>query len=155
MRSAFAARQWSRRDSGTARAGLHRARESGGRLRFVFETKRWRAVELSPKQALELWRAASVAALRRSHPDLTARQFALLLQVYLTPPPHTLRGLARELAMSKPAVSRALDTLGRRELLRRKTDAADRRSLLVQRTVKGSVYLREFGDLAAKAAKGL
>lgn len=110
-------------------------------------------MELSPKQALELWRAASVAALRREHPDLTARQFALLLQVYLTPPPHTLRGLARELAMSKPAVSRALDTLGRRDLLRRKTDAADRRSLLVQRTVKGSVYLREFGDLAARAAK--
>jgi DNA-binding MarR family transcriptional regulator len=112
-------------------------------------------VELSPKQALALWRAASVAALRRSHPDLTARQFALLLQVYLTPPPHTLRGLARELAMSKPAVSRALDTLGRRDLLRRKTDEADRRSLLVQRTVKGSDYLREFGDLAAEAAKGL
>lgn len=110
-------------------------------------------MEISPKQALELWRAASVAALGREHPDLTARQFALLLQVYLTPPPHTLRGLARELAMSKPAVSRALDTLGRRDLLRRKTDAADRRSLLVQRTVRDSVYLREFGDLAAEAAK--
>ena len=67
-------------------------------------------MELTPKQALELWRAASVAALRRDHPDMTARQFALLLQVYLTPPPHTVRGLARELAMSKPAVSRALES---------------------------------------------
>jgi hypothetical protein len=70
-------------------------------------------MDLTPKQALELWRAVSVAALGRKHPDLTARQFSLLLQVYLTPPPHTVRGLARDLAMSKPAVSRALDTLGR------------------------------------------
>ena len=68
-------------------------------------------MKLSPNQALELWRATSVAALGRDHPDLTARQFALLLQVYLTPPPHTVRSLARDLAMSKPAVSRALDTL--------------------------------------------
>ena len=113
------------------------------------------AVELTAKQALELWRNVAVAALRREHPDLTARQFALLLQVYLTPPPHTLRGLARELAMSKPAVSRALDTLGRLDFLRRKTDEADRRSLLVQRTVKGSVFLRDFGDLAAEAADRL
>lgn len=109
-------------------------------------------VDLTPKQALELWRAVSVAALHREHPDLTARQFALLLQVYLTPPPHTVRGLARELAMSKPAVSRALDTLGRLDLLRRKPDVADRRSVVVQRTVKGSVFLRDFGDLAAAAA---
>jgi DNA-binding MarR family transcriptional regulator len=57
--------------------------------------------------------------------------------------------------MSKPAVSRALDTLGKLDFLRRKTDEADRRSVLVQRTVKGSVYLRDFGDLAAEAAKGI
>ena len=112
-------------------------------------------MEITSKQALELWRAVAVTALQVEHPDLTARQFALLLQVYLTPPPHTLRGLARELAMSKPAVSRALDTLGRLDFLRRKTDEADRRSLLVQRTVKGSVYLRDFGDLAAAAADRL
>ncbi len=112
-------------------------------------------MELLPKQALELWRAASVAALRQAHPDLTARQFTLLLQVYLAPPPHSVRGLARELAMSKPAVSRALDTLGQLDFLRRKTDETDRRSVLVQRTVKGAVFLREFGDLAAEEAKRL
>ncbi len=112
-------------------------------------------MELSPKQALDLWRAASVAALGHEYPDLTARQFALLLQVYLAPPPHTVRGLAVELAMSKPAVSRALDTLGGLDFLRRKRDQADRRSLLVQRTVKGAVFLREFGDLAAEVAKGM
>ncbi len=66
-----------------------------------------------------------------------------------------MRGLARDLAMSKPAVSRALDTLGRLDFLRRKRDQADRRSVLVQRTVKGSDFLREFGDLAAESARGL
>ena len=66
-----------------------------------------------------------------------------------------MRGLARDLAMSKPAVSRALDTLGRLDFLRRKRDQADRRSVLVQRTVKGSDFLREFGDLAAETARGL
>ena len=66
-----------------------------------------------------------------------------------------MRGLARDLAMSKPAVSRALDTLGRLDFLRRKRDQADRRSVLVERTVKGSDFLREFGDLAAETARGL
>ena len=33
------------------------------------------AVDLTPKQALELWHAASVAAFGREYPDLTTRQF--------------------------------------------------------------------------------
>ena len=109
-------------------------------------------MELSPKQALELWHGVSVAALRREQPDLSARQFALLLQVYLGPPPHTVRAVARELAISKPAVNRALDALGRLDLVRRKRNDADRRDVLVQRTVKGAVFLREFADLAGQAA---
>ncbi len=109
-------------------------------------------MELTPKQALELWHGVSVAALKREQPHLSARQFALLLQVYLAPPPHTARALARELAMSKPTVSRALDALGRLDFVRRKRDAADRRGVLVQRTVKGAVFLREFADLAGQAA---
>jgi DNA-binding MarR family transcriptional regulator len=109
-------------------------------------------MELSAKEALALWHGVSVAALRGEHPDLSARQFALLLQVYLMPPPHTVRGLAHALNMSKPAVCRALDTLGGLGFLRRKPDETDRRSVLVQRTVKGAVFLREFGELAAQAA---
>ena len=111
-------------------------------------------MELTPKQALELWHGVSVAALRREQPDLSARQFALLLQVYLAPP-HTVRALARDLAISKPAVSRALDALGRLGFLRRKRDDADRRGVLVQRTVKGAVFLREFADLAGQTAERL
>jgi len=112
-------------------------------------------VQLEPQEALMLWRRVMVASLRRDLPDLTQRQFTLLLQVFLTSPPHTVRGLARTLKMSKPAVTRAIDRLSALDFVRRKTDEADRRSILVQRTVKGAVFLREFGDLTAELARSL
>ena len=105
------------------------------------------AIELTSTQILDLWRGALVESLRRDAPDLTSRQLAVLLTVYLTPQPHTVRGLAATLRVSKPAITRALDRLGTYDLVRRKTDDDDRRSILVQRTVKGSVYLLEFSDL--------
>jgi DNA-binding MarR family transcriptional regulator len=108
-------------------------------------------VKPSPAQALDLWRQALAESVRRDTPDLSARQMALLLTVYLTAPPHTVRGLAATLNVSKPAITRALDRLGRLGLVRRKIDQADRRSVLVQRTVKGSVYLREFADIIAES----
>ncbi|TAN47410.1 MAG: MarR family transcriptional regulator [Rhodospirillales bacterium] len=110
-------------------------------------------IDLKPVQALDLWRGAIVESVRRDAPDLSARQMALLLTVYLTTPPHTVRGLAQSLNISKPAVSRALDRLGDLGLVKRKLDETDRRSVLVQRTVKGSVFLREFGDIVVTAAK--
>jgi DNA-binding MarR family transcriptional regulator len=109
-------------------------------------------MELTPQQALALWRAAGAASLTRDWPDLSQRQMAIMLEVYLASPPHTVRGLADTLGISKPAVSRALDRLGDLDFARRKTDESDKRSVLVQRTVKGSVFLREFGDLVAELA---
>lgn len=102
---------------------------------------------LSTQQVLELWRGTLVESVRRDGPDLSARQMAILLTVYLTDQPHTVRGLAETLNISKPAITRALDTLGRLELIKRKRDEQDRRSVLVQRTVPGSVYLTEFADM--------
>ena len=77
-------------------------------------------MKLSPDQALRLWHDVTVMTLRQAHTDLTTRQFALLLQVYLLPQPHTVRVLSSNLAMSKPAVTRALDRLCRLGFLRRK-----------------------------------
>ncbi len=110
-------------------------------------------VDLKAVQALHLWRGAIVESVRRDGPDLSARQMALLLTVYLTPPPHTVRGLAAALNVSKPAITRAVDRLGQLGLVKRKTDTADRRNVLIQRTVKGSVFLREFGDMVVGAAQ--
>ncbi|HMA14125.1 MAG: MarR family transcriptional regulator [Bacteroidota bacterium] len=110
---------------------------------------------LEAQQALALWHRVLVDGLNRALPDLTTRQFALFLEVYLAPPPHTVRGLAQTLNMSKPAVTRAVDRLEKLEFVRRKADERDKRSILVQRSVKGSVFLREFADMAAAAARGL
>ncbi|TAN59868.1 MAG: MarR family transcriptional regulator [Magnetospirillum sp.] len=110
-------------------------------------------IPFSPVEALNLWRGAIVESVRRDGPDLSARQMALLLTVYLTPPPHTVRGLAATLNISKPAITRALDRLSELDMIKRKVDETDRRSVLVQRTVKGSVFLREFGDLIVATSK--
>lgn len=101
--------------------------------------------------SLDIWRRAMVDNVRRDAPDLSARQMAALLTVYMTEPPHTVRGLAATLSVSKPAVTRALDRLGQLGLARRKIDPRDRRSVLVQRTVKGSVYLSELAEIIADA----
>jgi len=111
------------------------------------------SIELSELDALDLWRKVIVSSVRLDAPDLTARQMALLLSVYLTPPPHTVRGLADTLKISKPAITRAIDRLSEMELVRRKTDDTDRRSVLVQRTVRGSVFLREYGEIIVSAAR--
>jgi DNA-binding MarR family transcriptional regulator len=108
---------------------------------------------LTAVQALNLWRSAIVESVRRDGPDLSARQMAIVLTAYMTPPPHTVRGLAASLNISKPAVTRALDRLSELGLLKRKIDETDRRSVLIQRTVKGSVFLREFGDLVVEGTK--
>ncbi len=105
--------------------------------------------------ALDMWRLTTVEGVRRDSPDLTARQMAVMLTVYLTPPPHTVRGLAAQLNVSKPAITRALDRLSQLGLAKRKIDQTDRRSILVQRTVKGSVYLTEFGEIVTHTLKTL
>ncbi|MDA0306725.1 MAG: MarR family transcriptional regulator [Proteobacteria bacterium] len=110
--------------------------------------------EFTDLKALDIWRQALVSSVRLDVPDLSARQMGLLLSVYLTPPPHTVRGLAQVLAVSKPAITRAVNRLSELGLVRRKTDDADRRSVFIQRTVKGSVFLREFGELIVQAAEG-
>jgi DNA-binding MarR family transcriptional regulator len=113
------------------------------------------SAELSPHQSLDLWRRAIVESVRRETPDLSARQMALMLTVYLVQQPHTVRGLAETLNVSKPAITRALDRLSALDLVRRKVDEKDRRSVLVQRTVRGSVFLREFGETISRATREL
>ena len=130
-------------ESGAARPGAVLARSGAMRL------------ELTPMEALDLWRRVLVASVRQAGPDLSARQLALLLTVFMTQGPHTVRGLAKFLNVSKPAVTRALDRLGRLGVLRRKRDASDRRSVLVQRTVKGAVFLRDFADHVTVVGRGL
>ncbi|MBO1358420.1 MULTISPECIES: MarR family transcriptional regulator [Acetobacter] len=97
-------------------------------------------------------RETIVSLVRRDGPDLSARQLAVFLTCYLQEEGHTVRGLAAELNVSKPAITRALDRLGELDLARRKVDPLDRRSVLVQRTLKGAAYLREIRSIMGESA---
>jgi DNA-binding MarR family transcriptional regulator len=88
-------------------------------------------------------------------PDFTLRQLAVLLTIYLEPPPHTVRGLAKKLGVTKPVVTRALDVLDRQTIIVRRDDEVDRRNVIVQRTVKGALYIETLGELVVAKAGGL
>lgn len=102
--------------------------------------------ELRPSQALRLWRDVTFDLVRDGQPDLSARQMAVLLTVYLEPPPHTVKGLAEKLGVTKPVITRALDSMGRLRLVARRRDEADRRNVLVQRTLEGALAVEGLGD---------
>jgi DNA-binding MarR family transcriptional regulator len=90
-------------------------------------------------------RTAIVELVRRDGPDLT----------YLENEPQTVRGLAAGLNVSKPAITRALDRLSEFDLVRRKTDPRDRRSVLVQRTATGMAFQRELRTVLLDAASAM
>ena len=104
-------------------------------------------IVLRPIQALRLWHQVTLADVRDDLPDLTMRQMAILLTIYLDPPPHTVRGLAGKLGVTKPVISRALDTMGALKLVTRQRDQKDRRNVLIRRTVEGALYVERFGDV--------
>ena len=107
------------------------------------------------QDALNLWQRVVSSSLRELPYDLSQRQTAVLLAVYMTPPPHMVRSLSTTLNVSKPAICRAVDVLSRLDLVRRKKDEADRRNVLLQRTVNGSVFLRDFADLVLRESNQL
>src|SRR6201994_4171272 len=105
-------------------------------------------------QLVGILRDTVVALVRRDGADLSARQLGVFLTCYLRDGGHTVRGLAAELNVSKPAITRALDRLGELDLARRKVDPLDRRSVLVQRTTKGSAFLRDLRNIMTEASGG-
>jgi len=116
--------------------------------------KGMQGMELSERDGLELWRRAVTASVRSDAPDLTARQQAILMTIALTPGPHTVRGLAEQLNIAKPAVTRALDALERLDFIKRVRDDADLRNIFLERKPAGMTYLRQFAGLVLAAASG-
>lgn len=109
-------------------------------------------IQLKPSQALTLWHAVNLAEVRDDAPDLTMRQLTILLTIYLDPPPHTVRGLAAHLNVSKPVITRALDTMGMMKLVSRHRDPRDKRNVIISRTIDGANYLERFADSIIKRA---
>jgi DNA-binding MarR family transcriptional regulator len=119
----------------------------------VFESGlRPMAMRFSSTQSLQLWHDVALAQVRDDEPDLSVRQVCILLTIYLEAPPHTVRDLASKLNVSKPVITRALDSMGKLGLVSRRRDDEDKRNVLVQRTVKGALYLERLSDLVAAKA---
>lgn len=71
-------------------------------------------------------------------PDMTNRQTAVMLAVYTDPEQDaTVRGIAERLKLSRPVVSRIVAMLEGRQLVQRKPDPNDGRSIIVRQTRKG------------------
>lgn len=113
------------------------------------------SVVMRPAQALRLMHDLSLGLVQDGEPDLSARQLAILLTIYLEPPPHHVRDLARKLGVTKPVITRALDTMGKLELVARRRDENDRRDVVIQRTVKGALAVERIGDLLIDCAREL
>ncbi|MGL4685641.1 MAG: MarR family transcriptional regulator [Commensalibacter sp.] len=105
------------------------------------------------ERLINILRYTVVEMVRSDGTDLSARQMAVFLTCYLNEGSQTVRGLAAILNVSKPAITRALDRLGELDLIRRKFDPMDRRSVLVQRTLKGNAYLSEIQNIMVEATK--
>jgi DNA-binding MarR family transcriptional regulator len=112
-------------------------------------------MRLAPTQTLQLWHDVALAQVLDGEPDLSVRQMSILTTIYLEAPPHTVRGLARKLNVTKPVITRALDSMGKLGLVSRRRDEKDRRNVLIQRTVKGVLYLERLSDLLAAKAERL
>ncbi|WP_328702804.1 MarR family transcriptional regulator [Belnapia mucosa] len=82
---------------------------------------------------------------------MNLRQLAVLLVVYQTNEPQTVRGLAKHLKVNKPAITRALDRLEEFELAVRHIDPKDRRSVVVRRTPLGTAMVERLKMAMAEA----
>lgn len=108
---------------------------------------------MTPAQSLQLWHDVALAQVKDDEPDLSVRQISILLTIYLEAPPHTVRDLATKLHVSKPVITRALDSMGKVGLVTRRRDDADKRNVLIQRTVKGALYLERLSDLISEKSE--
>ncbi len=117
------------------------------------------ALDIRPEQALNLLYAIALGLVQETKPDdvpdLTLRQLAILLTIRIDGPPHTVRGLAKRLGVTKPVVTRALDAMGKQAIVARHRDEADRRNVIVQCTTKGVLYVDALAEMVAHKASNL
>lgn len=107
--------------------------------------------ELSGHAGLQLWKQTLSNIVLGKGPDLTTRQLSVLLTVYLETKKHTVRELAGTIDVSKPVITRCVDTLSMLGLVKRVRDEKDRRNVFIQRTVKGAVFLTDFAEMIERS----
>ncbi len=109
-------------------------------------------MKLGPDRLLAILQHMICASVRADAPDLSARQLGILLIIELQSGPHTVRGLAGALNISKPGVSRSLDRLSNLGLAERIADPRDGRSVLVVATQAGQEHVADLQALLMEGA---
>lgn len=110
-------------------------------------------MKIDSDRLLAILHGTICAAVRADSPDLSARQLALLLVIALDGGMQTVRGLASQLNISKPAISRSLDRLCDLGLADREADPRDRRSVLVVPTEAGRTHVASLRAMLQDAAR--
>ena len=95
---------------------------------------------------------ALLSRARFNEPDLTLRQFAVLLLVYHTAEPQTVSGLARYLELTGSTVTRVLNRLEDLKLACREINRLDSRSMVVERTTGGTVMMQRLKGAMTEAS---
>ena len=103
------------------------------------------------EQNSSFMRSVIVALVSYDTRHLSTRQLAVLLMCYRDGAECTVRGLSAHLQIAKSAVSRALDHLSELDLVRRKEDPCDGRSVLVERTMTGAAFMRDLQSMMTDA----
>ena len=103
---------------------------------------------------LTVWYKIISDSVREDRPDLSMRQWSIMLTVYMRSGPHTVRALSRSLNIPKPAISRALDSLSILGFIRRVRDPNDKRIVIIQKTSDGAIFLDEFARLVETHTAG-
>lgn len=103
-------------------------------------------VRFQRKDALALWHDISLKNVLDSGPEFSPRQLVILTTIYLETGPHTVRSLARKMKLTKSPITRAIDRLEGENLIRRCHDPRDKRSIIIERTPKGTSFLSDFAD---------
>jgi DNA-binding MarR family transcriptional regulator len=106
----------------------------------------------APEFAVNVMREIIVSLVRRDGPSLSAHQLGVFLTCYLQEADHTVRGLSRELGVSKSVITRALDRPGELGLAARRIDPADARSVIVDRTPNGRELMDELNQIALRVS---
>ena len=106
------------------------------------------------ERLVRIFYRAGLALIHQEDFDLTQRQLTLFMTCFLQSEPQTVRGLSARLNISKPAISRALDRLEELDLVKRRIDPLDRRSVIVQRRKRGRVLFHRLNTIVAEAATG-
>lgn len=110
------------------------------------------AIRPAQRRTLRAMHHAVCEIVRQDGPDLSQRQLAVLMTLALSDGPHTVRGLAGALNVSKPAITRAMDRLTELGLAKRKEDPRDRRSPLLIIQPGGHLLLRKIDAALVEAS---